>query len=132
MDSRIIKKEKHSRKDGELVELFSNKDIQGFNCVHSYFVSIKPGAIRGKHYHKNKTEIICPIYGKVEIILDDPKSGLRKIYSLTRNNSEYQLLLIRPGIAHAVRNPTQKEVGIVVFSNGFDLEDVKRYDFEEL
>jgi len=126
MDARIIKREKHRRGDGYLVELFSEK-YNDFNAVHSYRVSIEPGKSRAGHFHKKKNELIFPVDGKVVVLISDGSE--KKEIILGSEENEYAAVLIPPNINHLVENRTDKPAKIVVFSDSFDLEDT--YKVEE-
>lgn len=130
MDGAVIQRERHSRKDGYLVELFSNRDLSDFRCRHSYFVVLEQGATRAKHYHNKKTEIIAPVYGKVELVLKNLESGEERKEELSLED-EYKMVIIHPNIAHAIKNKNDGRSGIIVFSDSYDLEDTHQYEFEE-
>ena len=130
MDARIIKREKHSRDDGFLVELFSKK-YSDFDAVHSYMVSVAPGKTRAGHFHKEKTEVIFPINGRVTILLKDMKSGKIDEILLDPENEEYTAVLIPANIAHLVKNNSDENAQIVVFSDSMDLEDTHQYEVEK-
>lgn len=131
MDKRIISRKVHASESGELSELFSSKDIKELACAHSYFVSINPGHTRARHYHNKKFELICPAYGRVEVLLEDPKTKKRERVKLSaEERKERKLLLVPMGVAHAVKNASSKKAGIVVFSSSFDLEDTISYGME--
>jgi dTDP-4-dehydrorhamnose 3,5-epimerase-like enzyme len=129
VDVKILKREKHSRDDGHLVELFS-EHYKDFECKHSYLVSIEPGKARAKHYHKEKIEVIAPVCGETEIILEDPvtKESTRK--TLKSDGAELELVLVPAGIAHAVKNNTKKPTTIIIFSNNYSLNDAIGYEFK--
>ena len=129
MDIKIFNNNKHVRADGWLSELFTKKAFKDFDCIHSYIVSINPKQARAKHYHKEKTEIIAPVYGKVEIILEDIYTKKRKNIVLSADDDQIKLIQIPPKIAHIVKNPTDNICRIVVFSNSNDLKDTFSYDF---
>jgi len=122
MDARIVEREKHAREDGYLVELFSSK-YGDFNAVHSYMVSIAAGKTRAGHFHRNKTEVIYPVNGKVTILLKDIRNEERKTVLLDSEQERYGGLLIPPNIAHLLKNDTGWPVKVVVFTDSLDLED---------
>lgn len=129
-ETRIIKRLKHRREDGYLAELFSER-YGDFKCAHSYILSIRPDGIRARHYHKKKTEVMAVVSGEVEITVEDPNTKKRTVYRLNPDdNAENCLMvLVPPGIPHAVKNSTKQEVRVVVFADTYDLEDTMPYDF---
>jgi len=126
MDARIIKREKHTRDDGFLVELFSKK-YPDFDAVHSYMVSVAPGKTRAGHFHKKKTEVIFPVDGRIIVFLSDDTE--KKEVVLDSEEKEYAAVLISPNINHLIENRTNRPAKVVVFSDSFDLEDT--YKVEE-
>ncbi|MFH2021078.1 MAG: WxcM-like domain-containing protein [archaeon] len=132
INTSTIKRIKHSREDGYLIELFSKK-YRDFKAVHSYLVCIAPGKTRAGHYHKKKTEVIFPVDGEVIITLR--KTGGGSVHTsighgrnateiaLNGENEDYSGLLISPQLWHLVENRTDKKAKIIVFSDSFDLED---------
>ena len=130
MDARIIKREKHARDDGFLVELFSEK-YSDFDAVHSYLVFVAPGKTRAGHYHKEKIEVIFPVNGKVTVLLKDTEHEERKEVILDPKNDEYSALLIPANIAHLVKNDSKENAQIVVFSDSMDLEDTYQCEVEK-
>lgn len=126
MDARIIKREKHTREDGFLVELFSKK-YSDFDAVHSYMVSVAPGKTRAGHFHKKKNELIFPVEGKVVVLLSNGSE--KKEITLGSEENEYSAVVIPPNVNHLIKNRTDSRAKIVVFSDSFDLEDT--YKVEE-
>lgn len=126
---KILKRKKHSRDDGCLVELFS-EHYKDFECRHSYLVSIEPGKSRAKHYHNEKVEVIAPVCGETEVILEDvvTKECARK--TIKSDGVELELVIIPSGVAHAVKNNTKEPTTIIIFSNNYDLNDAISYEFK--
>ena len=62
---------------GWLTEILaSNDDSERIKQVH--FAISKPGAVRGNHYHKNRTEWLCVTSGTGRILLEDTATHERK------------------------------------------------------
>jgi len=122
---------KHTRDDGWLSEIVSvNYDDEPFNCIHSYLVSINPGKVRAKHYHRKKEEWIAPVSGKVVLHLKNILSGEHDKIILDTSSIGYEFLYIPPFVAHAVYNTWEREACIIVFSkNPEDQEDTILYEF---
>jgi dTDP-4-dehydrorhamnose 3,5-epimerase-like enzyme len=126
MDKTIVMREKHSRGDGCLIELFSEKYGE-IDCRHSYIVFIEPGATRAGHFHKKKKELIFPVSGNIQITTKD-KDGIEKTYTLDPSRKDYSGLLIESGKYHSIQNLGELRAAIVVFSDSYDLEDTFAHD----
>lgn len=70
--------------------------------------SIKPGKVRGNHWHLNKTERFLVIGCKAEFYLENPKTE-EKI-RLKLNPQKPKVITVFPKIAHAVKNIDNKIV----------------------
>lgn len=108
-----------------------------------YNVGLYPGASAGNHFHKNKKEIFyCPIGQKVEIVLENPKTGIREVIKVANMISDYNSILVyvKLGIVHTVINKSSwitrlinkifRSVGvssIMVFSNVPELDERDDY-----
>ncbi len=123
---------KHEREDGWLSEIVSmNYEDEPFNCVHTYVVSIKPMKTRANHYHKNKEEWIALATGKVKLCLKDVDSNEYEEIILDSESIKYEIIYIPPYIAHAVKNISNYEASIIVFSkNSEEKEDTIPYEVE--
>ena len=91
---------KFSDKRGWLTEILNDKNGQKIGNIH-YSYS-KPGAVRGNHYHKRKTEWICVTFGRGRIVLEDNLTKERKELAMTGESPI--LIKIPPKIAHAIGN----------------------------
>ncbi len=112
-----LHRNKYSRQDGWLSELISmNYEDEPFNCIHSYLVSINPGKVRANHYHKKKEEWIAITAGTIELHLKDMTSGEVDIILMDTKSKDHEIVYIPPFVAHAVRNVSNKEASLVVFS----------------
>jgi UDP-2-acetamido-2,6-beta-L-arabino-hexul-4-ose reductase len=86
---------------GWLTEILSaNKDSKRIEQVH--FAVSKPGAVRGNHYHKRRTEWLCVTYGTGRILLEDAGGNEREELVVTGGSPV--LVKIPPGIVHAIEN----------------------------
>lgn len=121
---------KHRRDDGWLSELISmNYEDEPFNCVHSYVVSIEPMKSRANHYHKNKEEWLALAAGKIKLCLKDVVSGKYEEIVLDSRSETYELIYIPPLVAHALKNISNTEASVIVFSkNPENKEDTIPYE----
>lgn len=129
---RELFREKHSREDGWLSELISMKyDDEPFENLHSYLVSIHPGRTRAEHYHKNKEEWLGITSGKIMLFLEDIRSKEKEKVILDTRTEDYRLVYIPPLIAHSIKNISDEEASVVVFSRTLeDLDDTVPYKME--
>lgn len=125
----IFQREKISRGDSWLAELYSKKIVPDFNCTHSYLVSLHPGSVRTKHYHNLKTEVMAVVYGSIELVTEDITPKGRKYGVLSTGDSNIELVILPQKVAHALKNVSEDISRVVVFSDSHDPEDTIPYDF---
>lgn len=88
-----------------------------FVPTYAYLNYIGPNDVAGNHFHKIKKEIFCP-FGELELHLENPKTGKKQLLKISIGNKKfYEMIYIPPEIAHAVRNPTNQFVPLVVLAN---------------
>lgn len=79
-----------------------------------HLVSIAPGAVRGNHVHPGRWEWLYPFHG-TGFFLWEPQPGNLKERLVTG----YRLLiLIPPGIPHALRNPGPEPLYLLAWREG--------------
>jgi dTDP-4-dehydrorhamnose 3,5-epimerase-like enzyme len=96
----IKKLHKVSDNRGWLTEILNGTNDQ--RIVNIHYAYSKPGAIRGNHYHKNKTELLCVTFGKGKLVLEENVTKERKELSMTGESPV--LVEILPEVAHAIEN----------------------------
>ena len=95
----------HSDRRGWFVEMLkANKISREIKQIS--VASIKPGEIRGNHYHLNKTEWFLVIGGKAEFYLEN--SETKEKIRLKLNPIKPKVMTVFPKIAHAVKNIDNK------------------------
>lgn len=107
---KIKKLEIHSDKRGWLVEMLKRNEIRQ-DIRQIYVATIKPGYIRGNHYHLKRTEWFFITKGKANIYLEDIKT--QKKICLKLSSKKPKVITIHPKIAHAVRNLGKEMVYLV-------------------
>ena len=91
----------HSDQRGWFMEMLNaNKTSREIKQIS--VASIKPGEVRGNHYHLNKTEWFLVVGGKAEYYLEDPKT--KEKIRLKLNSKNPKVITVFPKIAHAVKN----------------------------
>ena len=83
-------------------ELYRKK--KGFGQI--YITVAKPGQIKGKHYHKRKTEYFCVIKGNAILTLVNKKTKSKQKIKMGENNMV--MVQIPPMIWHAIENIEKK------------------------
>ena len=78
---------------GELAQFHDGEE--GMRYVAS--VELKPGTVRGNHYHEKKREWFYMISGELFLIVQDLDSGIREQINLKPGD----LVYISPKVAHA-------------------------------
>lgn len=87
---------------GWCIRPISDDDIKDGIISDIHMVSMKPGAIRGNHYHVNKTEHILIIGSTCRVLVVDNNTKEREEKIL--ENNENDLFVIPPGVTHAIEN----------------------------
>jgi len=100
---------------GWCIKPISDDDIEKGIISDIHMVSMKPGAIRGNHYHVNKTENILIIGSicRVLIVDNNTKEKEEKILE----NNERLLFVIPPDVTHAIENIGNEVSYLFCFSN---------------
>ena len=63
------------------------------------FIELRPGTVRGNHFHKVKVEWVYVISGEVLLIIDDIETKARQSVPLRTGD----LAVIQTGVAHALQ-----------------------------
>ena len=87
---------------GWCIRPISDDDIKDGIISDIHMVSMKPGTIRGNHYHVNKTEHILIIGSTCRVLVVDNNTKEREEKIL--ENNEKDLFVIPPGVTHAIEN----------------------------
>ena len=74
-----------------------------------HLASIRPGKIRGNHYHKNKTEYIFIFNGNVKVVIKDILENQIEKYDSIDCDTPY-LLIAKPKVAHVIKNIGESDV----------------------
>ncbi len=87
---------------GWCIRPISDDDIEKGIISDIHMVSMKPGAIRGNHYHVNKTENILIIGSTCRVLAIDNITKEKEEEIL--ENNEKILFVIPPDVTHAIEN----------------------------
>ena len=107
---KIKELEIHSDNRGWLVELLKANELEK-PVKQLYIASIKPGCVRGNHYHSKRMEWFFIVAGKAELSLQDIKTKEKIHFKLSPK--EPKVITIFPYIAHAVKNIGKEIVYLV-------------------
>ncbi len=87
---------------GWCIRPITDDEIQNGIISDIHMVSMKPGAVRGNHYHVNKTENILVIGSACRLLVVDNKTKEKEEKIL--ENNEKELFVIPPDVTHAIEN----------------------------
>jgi len=88
-----------------------------FDAVKDCHVgSINPGAVRGNHYHSQRTEVILVVFFAGCSIHWRDDSGV--VHSTSLAGQGVAVVEVGPGCAHAVRNDGDQKLFIVSLTDG--------------
>lgn len=86
------------------------------------WIELKAGGIRGNHIHRRKQEYLYLLAGSATLTLEHAQTRERVTLDLAVGD----LVLIEPGIAHAIASPVAGEA-IEYSPQAFDPADTERY-----
>ncbi len=110
---------------GWCIRPITDDDIKSGIISDIHMVSMKPGAIRGNHYHLHKTENIFVIGSTCRVLVVDNNTK-EKEEKIIKNNDK-RLFIILPDITHAIENIGSETSYLFCFSNvkdGLENRDV--------
>ncbi|MCM8811706.1 MAG: WxcM-like domain-containing protein [Candidatus Omnitrophica bacterium] len=88
-----------------------------------YAFQSKPGAVRGRHYHKRKSEWFCVLRGKIRVTLKDTTTGEISEHELNGQTATYKLF-VPPGFTHTFTTIGPEDSIVVAYVNEtFDPKD---------
>ena len=99
---------------GWAVQPITDEEIK--TCIISdvHMVSMKPGTIRGNHYHVHKTEHMLIIGGPCRVVVMDNKTKKREEKIITDNTKT--LLVIPTHVTHAIKNISNEMSYLLCYS----------------
>ena len=107
---KIKKLEVHSDKRGWLVELLKANELEK-PVKQIHIASIKPGCVRGNHYHSKRIEWFFIVAGIAKLSLQDIKSNEKICFKLS--SKKPKVITIFPNISHAVKNVGKEKIYLV-------------------
>ena len=105
---------------------FIEKDVVPFEIKRVYYLfDIPSNARRGGHSHKEQFELLIPLSGSFEVIVDDGKE--KKVIALNKPDKG---LLIKSNVWRELENFSSGSVCLVISSGEYIEEDYIR-DYQE-
>lgn len=107
---KVKKLEIHSDERGWLVELLKSNELEK-PVKQIHIASIKPGCVRGNHYHSKRTEWFFLVSGEAKFVLQDIKT--KKRISLRLSEKDPKVITIYPYISHGIKNIGKKTLYLI-------------------
>ncbi|MDX2415247.1 MAG: WxcM-like domain-containing protein [Bacteroidales bacterium] len=115
-----------SKKGRLFIPLFDKRFAKAFQVKYSYLSKfLEKDNASGNHYHNIKEEILIPLQGSFDILLEDIASKEKEVLSL--NGDDNKGIYIRTGISHKVISKENTGLLLVLASNHSTLEDEIEY-----
>ena len=110
----------------QIIESVSSVDERGFiampisdeqlkSIYNIHIVSLKPGCVRGNHYHEHQTEYICVLGGHSKLLSIDNESN-EKI-DLILDGKKCPLIIVPPHVTHALKNIGKETIYLLCYTN---------------
>ena len=87
-----------------------------FPLQDAHVTTLRPGCVRGNHYHALRQEILLVLPGAEWSLWWDCGDGTA-VSSMSFDGAETVVVLVSPGCSHAVRNDGRHEMRIVGLSD---------------
>jgi len=120
---KIKKLEVHLDKRGWFVEMLKRDEIND-DIKQISVASIKPGCVRGNHYHLKRIEWFFLIGGDGKVFLEDLETN--KKFSFKVFSKEPKVITVFPKMVHAFKNTSKKTIYFVEAQN--DIYNPKNTD----
>lgn len=113
MSIKTVSLNKYEDERGWLIE---NEDKEIKDSLKHFLVStLKPGHVRGQHYHRRKKEWFLIVKGKVRFVFKDIIT--HKTEELYISEEKPQIVVVMPNLAHAIENVGDKEAILLALVN---------------
>jgi UDP-2-acetamido-2,6-beta-L-arabino-hexul-4-ose reductase len=106
--------EVHPDKRGWLVEMLKRNELKE-DIKQIYVATIKPGCVRGNHYHLKRTEWFFIIGEKADLYLEDLKTKEKIYFELSFKKPK--TVTVFPKIAHAIKNSSKQTIYLISAQN---------------
>lgn len=102
---------------GWVINPFRAAQICGFEPSNFHVASMKPGAVRGNHFHPETTEWLFIFNGKVKLTWSTLKHSELPSTHISLIVDEPRLFVISPNTYHAIENISDEIVFLIAFNN---------------
>ena len=92
----------HKDDRGWLAEIFRPEDVEKTMKGQITITTAHPGIIKANHYHRRKCEWYCVIKGKMRLVLEDIKTGIKE--EIILSDDKLKIVKICQNIAHGFKN----------------------------
>lgn len=127
VDYTLEKLKKFDDERGFLIEFLKNSELAAdkkpFGQI--YLATIKPGLVRGNHFHRTKDEYFTVMNGLVSVVVEDIETKEREEFEIDSSKDTITRLRVGPGVAHAFKNIGASEVVLTAYTD-------KEYDADSL
>ncbi|MCX5894961.1 MAG: WxcM-like domain-containing protein [Proteobacteria bacterium] len=89
------------------------KDLRHTLISHVHVPHLRPGAVRGNHYHRHSTEYACVLSGPCKAVFEDNETGEHE--ELTVPGDKPVLFKIAPNITHAFKNEGTVDIFLLCY-----------------
>jgi UDP-2-acetamido-2,6-beta-L-arabino-hexul-4-ose reductase len=110
---------------GWSIRPITDEEISAGKIKDIHMVSMRPGAIRGNHYHAYKTEHIFVMGSTCRVVVMDNNTKAREEKIIEQNKKA--LLVIPPHVTHAIENVGNEMSYLLCYSKAkedLDMSDV--------
>ena len=87
---------------GIAIRPISDDELKSKKLFNLHLVSLKPGVVRGNHYHQYQNEVICVFGSRAKVVAVDNSTGDREEEIIEEDRAV--LLKIPRNISHAIKN----------------------------
>lgn len=123
MATYLKKLKPHLDKKGWFVEVLKRNEIrQEIRQISA--ASLKPGAVRGNHYHRKRIEWFFVLGGSAQFCLKNIKTDQRHCFKLSPKH--FQVVTVLSNTAHAIKNISKKTIYLLELQN--DIYNPKKPD----
>jgi dTDP-4-dehydrorhamnose 3,5-epimerase-like enzyme len=129
MKIKIKKLDEKKDSRGSFVEILRSEEVNFVNFGQISLTTAFPGEIKGKHYHKRKTEWYCVIKGNGLLTLIDNTTKKEKKIRMGEKNMV--VVEISPNIYHFIENVDKTNMYLLLYiTESYNPEDPDTFTLE--
>ena len=100
---------------GFSIRPLSDEELQTKKIFNLHLVSLKPGVVRGNHFHRYQNEVICVFGSRCKMAVVDNKTGKREEEIIEEDKRV--LLKIPTNVTHALKNIGNDTLYLLCYSD---------------